>query len=252
MARNWLTKSYSSDALLNINGIDGCKGGWLVAKSRFCPAAGQHADHQLFVAENWEKAVKRADLVLVDMPIGLANFGKRKCDVLARKKLGKKRASSVFPPPRRGMLQFETYADANCFGKGQGPRETHGGGLSKQAWNISPKIKEIDAWITPRRQSRVFEAHPELAFAAFNSGEALPPKKTEDGILQRQVILQDNGLGQFVNELKTVSKKLAAPDDVLDAAVLCLVGQRILEGKAVCLSDPNQRDDTGLAMEIWY
>ena len=252
MGRNWLTKSYPYGTLLNINGIDGCKGGWLVAKTRFCPNTFKHTDHQLFVAEKWEKAVEKADLVTVDMPIGLTGFGKRACDVMARKKLGKKKSSSVFAPPRRGMLQFETYAEANRFGKEQGPRETHGGGLSKQAWNITPKIKEIDAWITPRRQSRVFETHPELVYAAFNENAALPSKKTEDGRSARRRILEAHSMAPFVNELETIPKRLAAPDDVLDADVLCLAGARILTGSAVCLTDESQSDDTGLRMEIWF
>lgn len=252
MGRNWLTKTYHSDDLLNINGIDGCKGGWLVAQTRFSPVSAQHADHRLYVAENWEKAVEKADLVAVDMPIGLADFGKRQCDVLARKKLEKKRSSSVFPPPRRGMLRFETYADANRFGKEQGPKATHGGGLSKQAWNITPKIKEIDSWITPRRQSRVFEAHPELAFAALNGGTPLPPKKSSEGLQARRRLLAKHGFEKLTQQADEIPKRLAAPDDVLDAAALVLVCQRILLGQAICLSDPKQRDAKNLAMEIWY
>ena len=252
MGRNWLTKSYPSGTLLNINGIDGCKGGWLVAQTRLSIDSGQHAAHTLFVAENWEKAVEKADLVAVDMPIGLTQVGKRACDVMARKKLGKKRAPSVFSPPRRDMLQFETYAEANRFGKEQGPRETHGGGLSKQAWNITPKIREIDDWITHRRQSRVFEAHPELAYAAFNNGDPLPPKKTEEGVGARCRVLKKNGLGPFVKNLETIPRRFASADDVLDAAVLCLVGERILQRTADCLTDPNQRDAKNLKMEIWY
>ena len=252
MGRNWLTKSYPYGTLLNINGIDGCKGGWLVAKTKFCPHTGTHQDHQVFVAQNWQKAVKNADLVTVDMPIGLTNFGRRACDMLARKKLGKKRSSSVFSPPRRGMLQFETYEEANRFGKEQGPVETYGGGLSKQAWNITPKVKEIDHWMTPRRQSRVFEAHPELGFAALNSGTALPSKKTEDGRRARIRLLEENGMAAFVTQLETLPKRLAVADDLLDAAVLCLVGGRIVSGAGTCLTDKAQRDETGLKMEIWF
>ncbi len=252
MGRNWLTKSYPYGTLLNINGIDGCKGGWLVAKTKFCPHSGTHQDHQVEIVENWRKAVQKADLIAVDMPIGLTTFGKRTCDVLARKKLGKKKSSSVFSPPRRGMLQFETYAQANCFGKEQGPRETYGGGLSKQAWNITPKIKEIDGWITPRRQSRVFETHPELVYAALNGGTPLSSKKTEDGQRDRIRLLKDNGMAAFTNKLETLPSRMAAPDDILDAAVLCLAGARIVLGQATCLTDNAQKDETGLKMEIWF
>ena len=48
------------------------------------------------------------------------------------------------------MLDFETYGDANAWGKAQGP--DGGGGLSKQAWVITPKIREIDAIIAPADQ----------------------------------------------------------------------------------------------------
>lgn len=252
MGRNWLTKSYPSGTLLNINGIDGCKAGWLTVKSQFVPATGTHSDPALFVHEKWEKTVIGADLIAVDMPIGMVEFGKRPCDHWARKKLGKKKSSSVFSPPRRGMLQFETYQDANRFGKAQGPRESHGGGLSKQAWNITPKIKQIDDWITPKRQERVFEAHPELAFAALNGGEPLPSKKSDEGQSARKQILQTHGFGRVIESAKDLPRRIAALDDVLDAAVLCLVGGRIALGSAVCLGNPDQRDAKNLAMEIWY
>ena len=150
------------------------------------------------------------------------------------------------------MFQFGTYAEANRFGKEQGPRDTHGGGISKQAWNITPKIREVDNWMTPRRQNRIFEAHPELAFAALNGGEPLPSKKSEIGESARRRILHEHGFSQVLDQARDIPRRLAAIDDVLDAAVLCVVAQRIVQGTAECLTDPGQRDAKNLAMEIWF
>ena len=98
----------------------------------------------------------------------------------------------------------------------------------------------------------MFETHPELVYAELNNGNALPSKKAEDGRKARIRLLHDNGMAPFVNELETLSRRLAAPDDLLDAAVLCLAGARIITGRATCLTDIREKDGAGLAMEIWF
>ena len=97
-------------------------------------------------------------LIAVDIPIGLldrAQPGGRPCDRNARILLGRARASSVFTPPIRAALKARAYREA---------MRLNGAGMSKQAFNIMAKIREVDGVIEPGSQDRVFEAHPELAF----------------------------------------------------------------------------------------
>jgi predicted RNase H-like nuclease len=114
-------------------------------------------------------------LICVDMPIGLADRGPRRCDGLARALLPRGRKSSVFPPPRRPMLAHATWAAANDWGK----RE-EGSGLTVYAWGLMAKIRELDRALGPGDQRRVRESHPELAFSRMNGGALVQPDDVLD------------------------------------------------------------------------
>jgi len=229
-------------------GVDGCAAGWILArKTRNVgePAFSVHADWQTLVNE----AAGTTPLIAVDMPIGLSDFGRRACDVLARQHLGRPRASSVFAPPRRPMLHFASYEEANHWGKAQGPNG--GGGLSKQAWNLLPKIRQIDHWIDPAKQQFVREAHPELAFQRLSDGEALPPKRSPEGQQARIALLESAGMLN-PSALPKFSSSIAKLDDILDAVVLVRTAVSIAEGTASRLIGNPKCDAHGLNMEIWY
>ena len=229
-------------------GVDGCAAGWILARK-----AHVNGEITFSIHPDWQtlmtQASGRSVVIAVDMPIGLTDLGRRACDILARKQLGRHRAASVFAPPRRPMLQFETYDQANAWGKKQGP--DGGGGLSKQAWNLTPKIRQIDNWIDPARQCSVREAHPELAFQRLNGGNAAPPKRSPEGQHARRQLLAHAGI-MTTSELPTIARSAAKMDDILDAAVLVSTAAGIAEGSAICLSGAPQYDARGLSMEIWY
>ena len=91
-------------------GVDGCKGGWFVAVAyAMVHASGGKIStalksHDYFVMGTFADVLSRTsacDLVCVDAPIGLSEAGQRRCDLAARKILGRPRASSVFPAPVR-------------------------------------------------------------------------------------------------------------------------------------------------------
>ena len=195
-------------------------------------------------------------MTMADMPIGLAEAGPRPCEGAARALLKPLRHSSVFSPPRRGMLDFETYAQANAWGKAQAMRlsgKETGGGLSKQAWMIVPKIREADAWMTPARQEKLAEAHPEVAFWRLNGGAPCAhPKKAAQGRAERRALLLANGLDPdpLFPALKQAAGGGVGLDDLYDACALALTAKARLEGAAVRLGDAT-RDARGLAMEIW-
>src|SRR5262249_29673692 len=140
-----------------------------------------------------------------DMPIGLPDVWGRSADVAARRFLGR-RASTVFPTPPRPLISSTTYEEANAR-----CRESYGRGLSRQTFNLFPKIRELDALMRPDQVERVLEIHPECAFAAM-AGEALPPKRSAAGRVIREQLLLDR-FGDIVRS----RPRGAGADDVLDA-----------------------------------
>jgi predicted RNase H-like nuclease len=53
--------------------------------------------------------------------------------------------------------------------------------VSRQAFNILPKIRQVDLCITPALQEILVEAHPELAFMSLAGYPMLHNKKTRAG-----------------------------------------------------------------------
>jgi predicted RNase H-like nuclease len=175
------------DPAVTFIGIDGCRAGWFCVildegdawSCRLAPDA--HAVAELAM---------EADSVLIDIPIGLSDSGPdgRLCDREARQLLGRGRASSVFSAPARRTLAAASYPDALVLN-----RQATGRGLSKQAWNIVPKIREIDTLLCGNRALRgvLRESHPELCFRALNGKQAMQyNKKKEEGQQQRLAVLE--------------------------------------------------------------
>ena len=89
-------------------------------------------------------------------------------------------------------------------------------GISIQTWaaSILPKIREVDAHITPADQSRIREGHPEVSFALMNGGHAVTePKSTSAGRDARLRLLEQHLPG--VRE--QVEKQRVFRADVIDA-----------------------------------
>jgi predicted RNase H-like nuclease len=179
--------------------------------------------------------VRRGELaaVAIDIPIGLPERGGRACDVEARALLGPRR-SSVFPAPVRAVLGCTTWFEANAKA-----RATDGRGLSRQVFNLLPKIAEVDAAISPRQQRRIVEAHPELCFASMAGTPLAAPKRTAGGRAARESLVG----------VPAVRPAGAAPDDVLDALAALWTARRVALGREQRLGD-NARDARGLRMEI--
>ncbi len=126
----------------------------------------------------------------------------------------------------------------------------HEVGLSKQAFGIFPKLKEVDDLLTqqPSLRNIVREAHPELAFCRMNRDvPVFASKKKADGRSQRQRLLADHGYKPTVERLPG-----AARDDILDAVACCRTALLIAQGKAKRLGSEEARDRHGLPMNIWY
>lgn len=226
-------------------GVDGCRAGWVVAElSRGV---------RLSLLPDFASVMALPGAMLaLDMPVGLADGARvqpRVCDAEARRELGPRR-STVFAPPLRGMLQARRY----------GPR-LRGAGLSIQAFHLLPKLREVDAAVSPGDQQRVIEAHPELAFARLAGEPLMEPKRGREGRDLRLSLLAagrapalprvKEALADF---LASTRRKDVAEDDALDALALVRTAWLRQRGRARRLpgSDEDQRDARGLRMEIWW
>jgi predicted RNase H-like nuclease len=128
--------------------------------------------------------------------------------------------------------------------------------VSKQIFHIFPKMREVDALMTPGLQSRVFEVHPELAFWAMNGQSPLAlPKKVKGsphgaGLALRRSLLASAGFPiAALPEARYRASELGA-DDLLDACACAWSARRIAEGVSVRLPADPPRDARGLRMEI--
>jgi predicted RNase H-like nuclease len=188
-------------------------------------------------------------IIAIDIPIGLLEApqpGGRLCDRQARRLLGR-RASSVFTPPCRPDVTATTYDQVRSHG------------LSRQAFGILPKIRAVDACMTPALQHQVYEAHPELAFRAVAGQSMRHNKKTPAGRAERVQALC--GLAEpYLHELaQTLPAMLAAyartqvaADDLLDAAILAWVARCLAYGQAQRVPACPPLDTRGLRMEICF
>ena len=194
------------------------------------------------------------DAVAIDMPIGLLDLsqaGGRLCEQAARTFVGGKKASSVFSSPIRAALAETLYPQALAANRAAG-----GIGIAKQTFCLFPKMRDIDAQITPALQKRCKEVHPEVSFAAMacisEGHAALAPKKTPLGRLERELILQAAGFTDLPRLIALGRALGAGADDVLDACAAAWTAVRVHAGTAIPLPAVPPRDSRGLEMAIWY
>ena len=181
----------------------------------------------------------------IDMPIGLLDVHPRTADVEARMRLGPRR-SSVFPTPLRTTLDAVDYPDA-C----ERSRAACGKALSKQAWNLMPKIRELDRLIDATDQWRVAEAHPECAFLRMHDDQPLPPaKSTAEGRELRAGLLTDSGRFDKHELAGIISSGIAPLIDTLDALALAVTACHMAVGSERRLGD--QIDRFGRRAEIVF
>lgn len=232
-------------------GADGCKAGWFTVQ--LTKGTDWKADIFPGVFSLWKK-YSSASVMLLDVPIGLRERGReeRLCDIEARKLLGPKRASSVFPAPCRPAICAKTYKEASDINA-----QLTGRRLSRQTWNIIPKIREVDVLLLDDEsaRSRVRETHPEICFWALAGGRPMKySKRTEEGFSERRQALQSvySNTDEIINyALDIYRREEVAKDDILDAlsaAVTAMLGAREL----VSIPERPEFDSRGLHMEIVY
>jgi predicted RNase H-like nuclease len=226
--------------------VDGAPSGWCAVMVDMNgiepPRAALYPDFSSVVAAG-------AQIIAVDMPIGFQDApgetGMRACEQAARAVLGPRR-SSVFPSPLRPALAAKDYREASALNRAAG-----GKGLSKQSFNLFAKMREIDALMTPHKESFVFETHPETSFALIAGHPAGHSKKTAEGREERLALLERHGLPRALFDPHPYRRKDANLDDLVDAGICALTALRVAAGTAVSLPEDPPRDGRGLRMAIF-
>ncbi|MCB1496345.1 MAG: DUF429 domain-containing protein [Bauldia sp.] len=236
-----------------VAGVDGCPMGWAAV---FQTIDGVGAP--VFAVVDAFAAILdhplRPDVIAVDMPIGLPERigrGGRGPERAVRPLLGE-RQSSVFAVPSRAAVMEEDYRRACqvALATSDPPKK-----VSKQCFHLFPKIREIDALMTPALEARVHECHPELGFWRLNGERPMGlPKKVKSranpaGLAERRDLLVHHGYEESF--LTRPLPSGVGADDRLDAAVLALVAIRIATGEAESFPAVPGRDAKGLRIAIW-
>lgn len=234
-----------SDKVL-VAGIDGCPAGWIAVLWD----GAEHLTSQL-CKDFGAVAALPAEVIAVDMPIGLPETSGRPPEHEVRKQLGD-RQSSVFAVPSSPAIYCDDYREAcrvNLL-HSDPPKK-----VSKQCFHLFPKMREIDALIDPAQQARIYESHPELAFWVMNGEAPLPlPKKLKGspylpGLDLRRDLLRKNGVP--IDHLKAdYRRRDVGADDLIDACACTFVAWRILNRRSIRFPAKPPLNARGLRMEI--
>lgn len=238
-----------------VAGVDGCRSGWVVVQWDLdgkLPA-------RFEIVRTFREILELPEapsVIAIDIPIGLperAIIGGRHADVAARTLLGARQSAVFAVPARAAVTQTEYRAACDvAFAHSDPPRR-----ISKQAFNLFPKIREVDALMTPALQKRVVECHPEAAFVQMNGGTPLAlPKKiksrpNEEGLRLRSTLLAQAGFPTAVLEARHAISRQAGADDLIDACACAWTAARIANGTARRFPADPPVDAKGLRQEIW-
>ncbi len=232
-----------------ICGVDGCKGGW-IAISRHLDSSEVVSGIHHSIAQLIEQYPELAVLA-IDIPIGLTASGPRECDILARRMLGRPRASSVFPAPIRPALAATNRKEADEIS-----RSVDGRGVGAQAFNLYFRIREVDEILRSDARARrhIYEVHPELCFMAWNEGHPISEsKKSHRGSGIRRKLMQSHfGKHAFSSVRRQYPRSAAADDDICDAFAALWTAERIHPGTAQVIPNPPAIDPLGIRMGMWY
>ena len=220
-------------------GVDGWRLGWMGAV-----LDGRHAQ-LLALPSVADVLAVPADLVAIDMPIGLSEDGARACDEEARRLPARTgAASSVFPAPVRAVLATDDYAQARSLSLAatEGRRS-----LSAQALPLVRSIRALDDALGDPPTDRVVEVHPELSFR-LGLGRVADRKGTARGTVQG---LQALRAGLDVEEALADAPPGVPMIDALDVCAAASSAQRLADGTAEHVGD-GTTDSRGRPMRVCW
>ena len=169
-----------------------------------------------------EALLADAEVIGVDVPIGLPETGGRPADDAARRFLGS-RASTVFSTPARPVLEAPTYADARRVAT-----RLTGKSISAQSYSLGRRILEVAEYAS--RDDRVIEVHPEVSFREL-AHRPLKSKHRLEGLVERRELLLNAGI-----DLPDSAPRIAEPD-LLDATIAAWTAARYARGEALPLPE---------------
>jgi predicted RNase H-like nuclease len=196
-------------------GVDACSSGWVAVSL----GDGTDVHHK----EDFDQMHTEVEdgVILVDVPIGLPNEGRRKCDEDAMDLLGC-RGNSVFYAPPQEAVYAESYEDA---------AERVEVGIQPPAWGIRKEIRELDRFIDDGHSGAdVYEIHPEVCFYGLCGRPMAYSKKDSRGLQERKSVLR-----QYEEEMEFNVEKIVldatehagvTDDDALDALVASVTAFR--------------------------
>ena len=228
-----------------IAGIDGCGARWVCVTfdtdSRELGAE---------LLETRELLPARWSVAAIDVPIGLPETGPRAADHEARRFLRAPRAASVFSCPPRAVLDSGTWEEMS-----ERSRSISGTGVSKQAFGILRKVREVDSLLrsSPEARSCFVEAHPEVSFAAWAGHSMRHGKKSVAGKQERRELIDAYfGRTAFPQRQDELRDFRVPADDLADAFACLWTAERYSQGNARSLPVDPEFDATGLPMRIVY
>lgn len=240
-------------------GVDGCSAGWFAVflaaeNEKSCKWKVELFPEFSFLINFLKKEYGQVDfLILIDIPIGLkaGGSGERLSDLGAREIL-KSRKSSIFSVPCREAVYMENYEKACKVNK-----ELAGKSISKQAWNIVPKIRDVDSFLVENRilREKVKEVAPEICFQSFTGSPMKSSKKKVDGFLERIKALREVCLFTDAIVEAAISKyrrKEVAKDDILDALAAAITAKMGYEDGFEYVPCNPETDIEGLNIQMVY
>lgn len=240
-------------------GVDGCKGGWVVAYGRL-----DGETQKPRFAKTIDKVIhsdERPAIIAIDVPIGLPKrspVGGRGPENELRGIL-KGKASSVFRVPSRSAIYAglddelnvvrSQYAAACAIARKTSRDEM---AFALQSFYIFDKIASVDMFLRSHTEciSFVYETHPELAFYYMNGcAPVLPSKKSKEGIDARRRLLKEAGISQEV--IDALPPKGAKRDDAIDSLACLITARRTAKKLARCHPESDCKDEYNLPISVW-
>lgn len=238
-------------------GLDWTDNGWLGVA--LAEEGGYDVDLYPSVTSAW---VDHPDArrVLIDVPIGLVDDARRRCEVVASRYLAPERHQSIFWTPVREAVFSRTLEEAKRIN-----RRAIGQSVQNQAWRLCPRIREVDDLIgllPDETVGTLRESHPEVCFWAFNDGQPLPESKhTEAGLERRLALVGDrhplaeeiyrDAVETFIDP-PPHARRLGTDGraDVLDALVLAITAATSTRELRRIPANPQRDDRDGHSLDV--
>lgn len=203
------------------------------------------------IASAW-RAHPECRLALVDVPIGLVDDDRRRCEEVAAGYLAPDRHHSIFWTPVREAVYSRTLEAAK-----RANQRAIGHSVQNQAWRQCPRIREVDDFIAlfpDETVGIIRESHPELCFWGMNDARPLTASKhTDSGIEARLELLAahhdlakpifDDAVETFI-EPPPHARRLGSDGraDIVDALALAVTATRHASGGLSRIPAEPQRD----------